>query len=293
MKSIFKFLLLGILMLPFLSCERNLLEEEHYKKVIYLKSGDNNIFSYPHAMNDSVTTGYITVGSGGSMPLTNDLSVSLEMDYHALETYNYRTYGQETEKYAQLLSATRFVLPSYSAYIKAGEPSATTFVPIEVDVNGLSPDSVYMLPIRIKSAEGVEINEDKNFVLYKIELENHYSSAISRTYKMRGTKQPDGSAVSNITTNKVLSPLAYNQVRLFPENLTSSASLTAINNTAIVLVVNNDNSVRIKSYKYIELEQLDECSYDPEEKIFTINYKYRRTGETRWTTVHEILTRLE
>ena len=57
-------------MLPFISCEMNLMEVEHYKKVIYLKSGDSNIADYPHAMNDSVTTGYIIVGSGGSMPFT-------------------------------------------------------------------------------------------------------------------------------------------------------------------------------------------------------------------------------
>ena len=293
MKTIFTYILMLVVMLPFISCEIDLMEEEHYKKVIYLKSGDNNIFDYPHMMNDSITTGYITVGSGGSMPLTEDLTVSLEMDYEALESYNYRNYGEELEKYAQLLSTDRFVVPSFNTRIKAGEPSATAFVPIEIDVNGLSPDSTYMIPFRIKSAEDVEINETKDFVLYRIQMVNNYSSSTSRTYKMRGTKQPEGAVVSNITTNKVLLPLSHNQVRLFPENLTTSATLAVIHSTAIVLIVNSDNSVRVKPYKSIEIEQLDNCSYDPEEKEFTINYKYRRPGDSRWTVVFETLTRLE
>lgn len=293
MKPIFTYLLVAIIILPFISCEEDLMNEEHYKKIIYLKSGDNNIFDFPHAMNDSVTTGYITVGSGGSMPLTNDLSVKLEMDYEALESYNYRNYGNELTRYAQLLSPERFVIPSFDAHIKAGEPSATTFVPVEIDVNGLSPDTTYMLPVRIKSAKDVEINEDKNFVLYRIQLVNKYSSATSRTYKMRGTKLPDGGFISNITTNKIISPLAHNQVRLFPENLTTSTTLTTIHNTAIILVINDDNTVRVKPYKFIEIEQLDDCSYNAETKEFTINYKYRRPSDTRWTTVHETLTRLE
>ncbi len=293
MKSKLTYLLAVIMILPFIACEEDLMNEEHYKKIIYLKSGDNNIFDYPHMMNDSVTTGYITVGSGGSMPLTDDLLVTLEMDYEALETYNYRNYGDEVQKYAQLLPPERFVFPSFNAYIKAGEPSATTFIPVEIDANGLSPDTTYMLPVKIKSTAGVEINEDKNFLLYRIQLVNKFSSATSRTYKMKGTKMPDGAFVSNITTNKTLLPLAHNQVRLFPENLTSSTTLVGIHNTAIVLVINDDNSVRVKSYKYIEIEQLDDCHYDPEEKVFTINYRYRRPSDTKWTTVHETLTRLE
>lgn len=293
MKPILTYLFAIILMLPFISCETDLMEEEHYKKIIYLKSGDNNIFDYPHMMNDSITTGYITVGSGGSMPLTEDLTVSLEMDYEALQSYNYRNYGEELGKYAQLLSQNRYVIPSFNARIKAGEPSATAFIPIEIDVNGLSPDSTYMLPFRIKSAEDVELNDTKNFVLYRIHLGNIYSSFNSRTYKMKGTKQPEGAVISNITTNKVLLPLSYNQVRMFPENLTSSSTLDVINSTAIVLVINSDNTVRIKPYKSLEIEQLEDCSYDSEEKKFSINYKYRRQGDIRWTVVSETLTRLE
>lgn len=293
MKSIIKYLLIAVVALPLVACEEDLLNEEHYKPMIYMKSGDNNIFSYPHAMNDAVSTGYMTVGSGGSMPLKNDVPVTIEMDEERLEEYNYRFYGEDYGKYAQILSPERYVIPSYNLVIKAGDVAATTFFPIEIDANGLSPDTVYMIPVRIQSAGGYEINEEKNYVLYRIELENAYSSTTSRTYKMRGTKHQEGGIKSNITTNKSLVPLSKNQVRLFPENQTSSTDLQAIQDRTFILVVNDDNTVRLKPFKNIEIEQLDECVYDPELKEFTINYRYRLPGETRWTTVLETLTRIE
>jgi len=296
MKSILKYLLIGVLFIQFVSCEEDLLDKEHYKKIIYLKSGDNNIFSHPHKMNDSLTTGYITVGSGGSMPLDKDALIELVTDDEAIEklnSYNYRYFGNDLGKYAQLLSSKRYVLPSYDIILKAGDLSATTFIPIEADVNGLSPDTSYMIPFRIKSTGEYEVNTEKDFVLYKIDLENAYSSSKLRSYKMRGTKQLEDEEPSNITTNKDLLPLARNQVRLFPENINSSTNLETINGSTIVLIVNDDNSVEIKPYKSIEVEQIGECIYNPEEKLFTINYKYRRPKESKWTIVHERLTRIE
>jgi hypothetical protein len=293
MKSIIKYLLIIACAMPFAACEEDLLNEEHYKPMIYMKSGDNNIFSYPHEMNDAVSTGYMTIGSGGSMPLKNDVAVKIEMDEESLNLYNYRFFGDETDKYARLLPQERFVIPSYDIILKAGDAAATTFFPIEIDVNGLSPDTTYMVPVRIQSASGYEMNEEKRFVLYRIELGNAYSSHTSRMYKMRGTKHQEGGIKSNITTNKTLVPLSRNQVRLFPENLTSSTSLQTIRDRAIVLVINDDQTVRLKPFKNIEIEPLDECTYDPEEKVFTINYRYRLPGETKWTTVMELLTRIE
>lgn len=293
MKSILKYLLISALVFPFVACEEDLLNEEHYKNVIYMKSGDNNIFSYPHELNDSISTGYITVGSGGSMPLDNDALVTVELAPEILEEYNYRHYGEEYDKYVQLLSPDRYVIPSFDVIIKAGDLGAATYFPIEVDPNGLSPDSSYMVPVRIKSAEGYEINTDKDFVLYKVELENQYSSVSSRTYKMRGTKLVDGGTVSNITANKTIVPLKKNQVRFFPENIAASTDLQTIKDRAVILVINEDNSVRLKPFYNIKLEQLDECFYDPEEKAFTINYKYRLPDESEWTTVLEVLTRIE
>ncbi len=294
MKLILKYLLVTILSFLILSCEEDLLNKEYYKPMIYIKSGENNIFSYPHAMNDSISTGYITVGSGGSMPLLNDVLVKVELAEDQLELYNYRNYGYNYQKYAKHLSVDRYIIPSYDVIIHAGDKGAATFFPIEIDANGLSPDSTYMIPVRIESVNNnYEINEKKNFVLYKIELVNAYSSQTSRIYKMKGVQQREDGIKSSITTTKSLLPLARNQVRLFPANIIGSSELQTVLDRAIILIVNNDNSVRIKPYKNIKIEQLEGCFYDPEKKTFTLNYRYRLPGESSWTTVLEILTRME
>ncbi|NLO78513.1 MAG: DUF1735 domain-containing protein, partial [Methanomicrobiales archaeon] len=211
MKSFKKYLFVSIIILLLVACERDLLNEEFYKPMIYLKSGENNIFPYPHQLNDSVTTGYMTVGSGGSMPLRNDVLVTIETDFEILDHYNYRFFGDETDKFAKLIPDDRLVIPSFDVVIRAGDVAATTFFPIEIDVNGLSPDTTYMFPVRIESAENYEINTDKDYVMYKIELENAYSSMSSRMYKLKGIKT-ENEIMSNITTNKTLLPISRNQV---------------------------------------------------------------------------------
>lgn len=293
MKSIINILFLTYIFLSLTSCEEELLQQEQYKPVIYLKSGENNIFSYPHSLNDSISTGYITAGSGGSMPLTRDALISIELSNAQLQAYNYRNFGKEYHKYAQLLPSDCYVIPYKEKAIKAGDINATALFPIEIDANRLSPDTTYMLPIKIESAESFEINKDKNFVLYQINLMNAYTSPVSNIYKMRGMKHPDGGIKSNITANKKVVPLSKNKIRLFPENLINSTKLEIIENRCIVLAINPNNTVSIKPYKKIQIQQLNDCVYEPEKKVFTIHYRYRLPDESKWTTVFETLTRIE
>jgi hypothetical protein len=292
MKRILKYILTGAVILSLTSCERDLINEEHYRKIIYLKSGDNNICSFTHAMNDSVTEGFVTVGSAGSMPLEKDVFVTLEQDVSLLEEYNYRNFDSETE-YARLLDSSRYTLPSYTAVLKAGEPSATAFLPVEADVNRLSPDTVYMIPLRIKSAQDYEINPEKAFVLYRIDLENKYSSPGRRTYRAKISRTDASGKTSVIPTDKDLIPLAHNQLRMFPESDMNSTAPGDINSKAAVIVVNGDNTVRVRPYGSIIVEQLGDCSYDAELKVFELNYRYRLSHGQDWITIHETLTRIE
>lgn len=293
MKPIIYFLSITCLFLSLMACEEDLLRQEQYKPMIYLKSGDNNIFHYPHRLNDSVSTGYITAGSGGSMPLTSDASVRIQLDTTFLYDYNYRNFGKEHAKYARLLPSNSYAIPYNKRVIKAGDINATAFFPIEVDANRLSPDTTYMLPIKIESAEGFEINEEKNFILYQIDLMNDYASPESNIYKMRGTKHPEGGIKSNITSNKRVVPLSKNKIRIFPENLIFSTKSETIENSCIVLVINSDNTVLLRPYKNVKIEQLEACSYDPEEKVFSIHYRYHLPDDPKWITVFETLTRVE
>lgn len=293
MKLLFKCLLISVAV-SLVSCEKNLLEEEYYKNVVYLKSGENNIYPYIHRMNDSVSRGFLTLGSGGSMPLTEDVVVTLEVDETILDEYNHRNYGPELNKYVRMVNRNLFVLPSYQITLKRGDINSTTFFPVEIDANELSPDTTYMIPFRIKTSSGGELNPDKTIVLYRPQLENSYSSPKSNTYKMKGTKLLEGATIStSITTTKTMVPLGRDRVRIFPENIASSTSLTNILNNTIVLVVNDDNSVNVKPFKNILVEQIGESAYHHESNAFVISYRYKLPSASSWVTVKEILTRVD
>lgn len=292
MKSIFRLLLLTVV-LTAASCEQNLLEMEQYKKVIYLKSGDNHILTYPYTMNDGVSTGYLTIGSGGTMPLEKDLQVKLALDTPALNKYNYRIFGNEYGKYAQLLDARYYESLNLDAVVPKGEVSATVALPVALKVSALSPDTTYMIPVRIASVSDFEVNPEKDFILFRIGLENKYTSVVSRSYKMKGLKQVGSGAVSTITTTKVMQPLGSNRVRIFPENIAATTVLSDIEGKTIVLVINSDNSVNVLPYKSIKVEENGACLYNEATKEFLLHYRYRLTETAQWITVTETLTRVE
>lgn len=287
------YLLVSLFLLSFTSCEENLLEQEQYKKVIYLLSGDDNIYNYPHILNDSITRGYLTVGSGGTMPLEKNVTVMLDTDTASLNEYNRRRFDIEYDKYAKFLDNERFVLPSYEIVIQAGKENATTFFPIEIDVNGLSPDTVYMIPFKIESVSAYEANPEKSTVLYKIELMNRYTSPDKKSYSMKGTKQPEGGTVSVITNTKEMTPLSKNKVRIFPENLLASKVLEEIEDKTVVLVINDDNTVQVKPFKNIEVELEGVNTYNTETEVFSLSYRYKLPGSEKWTHIEETLTRVQ
>lgn len=293
MKIKISYLLIGLFLFSVISCDENLLEKEQYKKVIYLLSGDNNVFDYSHALNDSITRGYITVGSGGTLPLDKNIIVKLELDTKILEEYNYRQYDVDYNKYAKLLDSTCFVLPSFEIKLKAGDPNASTFFPIEVDANGLSPDTAYMVPLKIISTSDYEVNPLKSTLLYHIELQNKYSSSGKRSYSMRGTKQSDDGNLSAITKVKDVIPISKNRVRIFPENLSVENTLDNINDKTIILTVNDDQTIHVKPYKNIEVEPIGSNYYNEDSESFNLSYRYRLPNTEKWIYIEEILTRVK
>lgn len=284
----------------FSSCvERDLLEEEQYKKIIYLMSGDYNIFNYSHALNDSITTGYITVGSGGTLAVEKNINIRLAVDTMILYKYNRQLFDIDKEKYAQLLDPSRYVLPSKDTEIVQGDIHAVTNVPIEVDANGLSPDTVYMIPLKIVSSDSVEVNKEKSTLLYKINLMNQYSEVGKRDYSVRGIREVQGKTPSTITGIKKFIPIDKNKVRILPGNISdySEASgmteLQFIENNTLLLVVNDDNSVKIKPYLNLQIEPVGESFYNEKKKVFYLSYRYKLQGDNKWTKIEETLTRID
>lgn len=282
-----KYFLSCLVCLSLFSCERDLLNEEQYKKVVYALSYDNNIFPYAYELKQEATMGYITLYCSGTLPAEEDFTIEME-DYPAmLDEYNKRIFDLDVSKYAQPLPADRYEIPSYSCEFKSGGEDSYTLFPIKVNANGLSPDTAYMIPMNIKSVSHYEINPNKQQILFQIKLKNEYANQQERTsYSMKGRKNGDP-----LTAVKEFTPLTHNRVRIIPEALAGESNIDFINKYAIILEIQEDNTVNILPFKDIVVEKTDICTYNPDLKVFNIYYKYKSDSDT-WIEVSEELTRI-
>ena len=299
-----KIYLLPLLLLPLLmaSCDENeQFRGELYKKVIYLLSSDDYTFESEHALGEQ-TTGYVTVYCSGTEHIDNDVTVEIEHDPDAIYEYNYMYFDIDESRYAHELDPEKYTIASYKTVLKADSEDNYSLLPISINPDGLSPDSIYFIPLRIKSVSDYEINPDKQRVLYRVILKNDYATMASTTYyQVTGTEtrlQGEESSASGISVTRIFAPLSKNQVRCFagthtynPSNVTKSE----IDTYAMTLTINSDNSITITPFSDLEVEMLggredNHCSVDRRGRIvFNLHYRFKDivNGESIWIEMVE------
>ncbi len=289
----------------FTACDENAqFEGELYKKVIYLLSDTDKSFKSVHALG-SESNGYVTVYCGGTEHISSDVVVELEPDDLTLNEYNRLNYDIDSSKFAKQLEPSRYTIDSYTVVLRANNPDNYGLLPIKVNPDGLSPDSIYMIPLRIKSVSDYEVNLDKQSVLFQIVLKNDYATMASTSYyQMTGTEtrhKASGDEASGISVTRIFAPLSKNSVRTFAgTNTYNPADVTVdeIQKYAIVITLNDDNSLTVSPYGTIELEMIGgaENNYFAIDAFgryqFNINYKYRLSSNDDWITMKEVNTRL-
>ena len=193
---------------------------------------------------------------------------------------------------------TDYTLSSSSVTIKAGAELKDQIgkLPITLKTSvleNLSVDSTYFIPFRIKEASPYEINEDKRNVLYRIYKKNQYASQRNNTYY--NSIGYIGSAF--FTSTKVVQPLSYNKIRVYVGSQVYSSSDTkaTINKNAMIITVNEDNTVTMSPYstegglKVTTLMPSDDPNdssgsygyrnvYNPDEQRFYLYYSYNAGG---------------
>jgi len=265
-------------------------------------------------------TGYFSVGCGGSLSNPEGFTVELEADTVLFDAYNKANFDIDTAKYANLLKEDRYEIETNLVNFPSQNEDQYVKVAVTVQPDGLSPDSIYFIPIAVKRVSKYEINEEKSNILFRVALENNYAEQLTDTYyQMRGNTLNDaGEATVSISGTKLVRPLSKNSVRLYAgsQAQTTSSTVEQINRYSIVLTVEDNNQVRITPYGTIEVEQLDGGSYwntyeeakvnaadNKVSKYFYLYYRFRTlqtpasddTPAVRdnWTTVKETLRRLE
>ncbi len=279
---------LSVLTLLFASCNDNeVFEKEMYKNVVALISSDyHNTFEEVVPLTGEEVIGYIAASAGGTEAPTKDMVIGLVEDQEPLDSYNWSLFDADENLYARVLPREKYEIADYQIKIAAGERTGRTMVKIRPD--GLSPDSTYFIGLKASDMSGVEINPEKNTILYQVLIKNDYASTAEDSYYSM-----TGLANAMVTAgNKQLYPLTQHSVRVIAGTESFQGRVDHIANTSITLDVAADGKVTIKPYKNIQVTQVDgderypnvfrvEESFGRRFNVFLLSYDYVIGNTTR------------
>ncbi|MCF0181011.1 MAG: DUF4361 domain-containing protein [Muribaculaceae bacterium] len=267
---------------------------ELYKKVIYVLSNTDFTFETEHAFGET-STGYVTIYCGGTEHINKDVTVELEYDNEAVPKYNYINFDLDESRYAHELDPSRYRISSYQVVLKASNPDNYSLLPIEINPDGLSPDSIYFVPLRIKSVSDYEINPNKQYVMYRVLLKNEYATMKTTTYYQVTGVETRGENAAGISVTRIVAPVSKNQIRFFAGTNTynpSTVTREELAKYAVVATINDDKTVTISSHSGCEVEQLDAPDSNYWEVnarglyVLHLNYRYKDPQGT-WVTMEE------
>lgn len=276
---------LSIFIILFLisSCHEEFDEKEVYKKVVYIVHSENMINYFTHPFTGSSTEGFISLYCSGSLMPEKDIDLEIGFDDELIEKYNYIEFENEEAKYVKFLSPEYFNIPSFRVKIKGGEPFG--IMPIFVTSEGLSPDTTYVIPLRIIKISDYEISEDLSSILYAIRLENSYSGL----YQMTGSLLAEGSTdmPQQVFKDKTLVPIDQFSCRMFVS--TENELRENIQTRTVTFSIKADNTIAIKEEN--DILDLGGSTYNPDRNMISLNYSFLSAGERY--EIQEKLIRLE
>jgi hypothetical protein len=312
--------------------EEDFSSKEYYKYVLYLLSKeDYNVFSDVYPFDDgNQSTGYFSVGCGGSLANPEEITVYLEADTVLLDAYNRANHDIDTSRYALIMPEDKYTVETMQVTVPTGNTDQYVKVAVRVLPDGLSPDSTYFIPLAIKNVSKYEVNTEKYNMLFRVVVENRFAGMLKDTYySMKGnTLDVNGEilAGSGIAATKLARPLSKNSVRVFAgvgpvkadfgvDPVLSRPTLDELRKYGIVLTVKDDNRVSITPYGTIQVEQVDgeglniyseerdNMVDDKVSKYFYLRYRYRTLNKpateteaavyNSWTYVRETVKRLD
>ncbi len=271
------------------SCNRDeVFEREQYKNVFALISAEDNVSNNFHELGVE-TIGYVAASLGGTKPTTKDIIINLVEDKSLIDKFNKSNFDVDATKYYRYLPTKYYDIDNYQFVIHANEISGK--LPIRIRTEGLSPDSSYMIALRIESHSAYESNPDKNYILYRIRTQNNWAKSDgTTTYNLLAKRNESGTTVS-LTGSKVMHPVSKNKVRIMAGDMIYEPNINVFNKSAIILEILENNKVQISSYKNLEITQIDGDVYYSNiykivndgyktYKVFLIRYNYVSEGKT-------------
>ncbi|MCY6357492.1 DUF1735 domain-containing protein [Bacteroides thetaiotaomicron] len=102
------------------ACEPFDFEQEMGQKVICIISDNDLVYTGMHDLNQSESTGYISINCGGSLQIDRDVDVTLEYAPEVLQSYNKIKYDIDQSKYAKELPSKYYSIAQMGVTLKAG-----------------------------------------------------------------------------------------------------------------------------------------------------------------------------
>ncbi len=275
-----------ILLVGVLSCDRDeVFEREQYKNVFALISETDNVYTRFHDLRDQESTGYLSASCGGTSPTMEDIHANIVVDPSLVDGYNKINYDLDYDRYAHELAVGNYSIDSPVLTIPAGEIKG--ILPIRIRPEGLSPDSIYFIPLKVNEHDNYEVNPDKNYILYRVRIKNFYAKDYGATsYNLSGTRNG-----VNVFGAKNMHPLAANKVRIMVGTETYLPNVDILRSSAIVLELDENDNVQISPYGDISVTQVDGDPDFPNNfqiefdgfryfKKFLLRYNYTLNGVT-------------
>lgn len=271
----------GLVIFLLLSCNNNYKIGEQYKKVISIVHSFNEVYSPEIKISDEVQEDNISVYISGSEKSGEDVHVVIDIADSIITKYDSINYNKYTwNDRLRILPESCYEIPSHTVTIKKGEEFGVLPIYLRTDV--IDVDSNYAIPITIVSTDKYEINEERNTIIFQINLVNDYSAY----YVGILNRYEDGHLIQ-LSKNKHLKAITENSVRTTIYNFSDDERYAETN--LMELEILSDNSVKIKKYRNSYIEDLGNSTYDPDKKVFHLHYKCM-TEEGEYFDIDEILT---
>jgi hypothetical protein len=275
-------------------------EKEQYKNVFALVSETDNVSPWVHDLRKTESEGYISTSLGGTNPSTADIRITLVEDVSLIDNYNNVAFDVNTSKYIRPLASSKYTIDNYTFTIPAGEVKAS--IPVKIRPAGLSPDSSYFIALRVDNYSAYEVNPEKDYILYRVQIKNWWCATGGTIYNQRGNIIASGSTGNPVQVfgTKRLFPLTPTKVRLLAgTEINDNFNENVYNWYSIVMNIGNDNRITLESYKNIEITQINGDPDYPNRvvleddgfktyKTFLLCYSYKSSSGTTYIMKEEL-----
>lgn len=262
--------------------EENPIETEQYMKQVYLVgiAEEGGMVSREINFSEDEVETFVAVAASGSQNPNEDIHVSIEEYDEAIDNYN-RKFRSGTDVQYQKLPVGFYTIPSMEGTIKSNESYVR--LPIKISPEGLHCDSLYAIPLRMKSCDKYQIARQDTAVLVAIKTINQYSE----NYVYAGTTtnlDNQSSSSFNLVRNAIA--VDKNTIRIYHSG---SEKLENVDNAGLKITVNADKSLHFEGWKNLQVIS-EHGAYDPETSTFSFEIEYKTGNEVIYKTTATLVS---